>query len=104
MEVRLNESLFTNNRYSVRYGEGKEALFTIVDEEFPGLNTLGRVNRITILVRTVASDGTASDASLRTSVIGIGDGVVGVQSSVPSLRGKVLSRDNMSDTTVILYE
>jgi hypothetical protein len=103
MELILSADMFVNNRYSIHYGN-REALFTIVDEEFFGLNNLARINRITVLVREFADSGAEKDAVLCTAVIGLGDGIVGVKSDVPELRGKLLTHENMSECVVILYE
>lgn len=103
MELVLNESMFTGNKCTVIY-EGGEALFTIVDEEFMGNNRLGRINQITILTRKTAEDGQTVFTHFGSSVIGLGDGVVGVRSEEPTLRGKLLNRDNMSQCVVELYE
>jgi hypothetical protein len=104
MEIQLDESLFVNNVYSIRYGEDKEAMFTIVDEEFPGNGRIGKIDGITVLTRTYDAQGRVSPATLRFGVIGIGDGVVGVTSSNAALRGTLLKRSNMTEVTVILYE
>jgi hypothetical protein len=103
MEIILHESLFTNNKYSIAYGN-REALFTIVDEEFSGNNHLGRINRITVLVREFNTQVKETGAALCTTVIGIGDGIVGVRSDIPELRGKLLTHENMADCIVELYE
>jgi hypothetical protein len=104
MELILTEDLFTNNRYSVSYGAGRQALFTIVDEQFEGNNGIGRINRINVLVRQLDTSGNASGGVFCTTVIGMGDGIVGVKTELPELRGKLLNRDNMSDCVVELYE
>jgi hypothetical protein len=103
MEIILSKDMFVNDRYSVQYGS-REALFTIIDEEFAGLNNLARVNRITVLVREFDSSGTEKGAVLCTTVIGLGDGIVGVKSEIPALRGKLLTQDNMEQCVVELYE
>jgi hypothetical protein len=103
MEIILTEDMFVNNKYAVSYGN-REALFTIIDEEFSGNNHLGRINRITILVRLRDTTGKETGAQLCTTVIGLGDGVVGVRSDVPELRGKLLTHENMSRCVVELYE
>jgi len=99
MELVLRNADFVNDKLLVRYGSNKEALFTIVNETFPGNNNLGRVNRITCLVRD-----NAGDASLCTTIVGMGDGIVGVRSSLPELRGKPMTQDNMENCVVELYE
>ena len=104
MELVLNEKNFVNGKYSVKFAGNREALFTIVDEEFPGNNTMGRVNKIVILVRELDEAGNALAGALQTSIIGLGNQVVGVMSALPELRGKTLSRDNMARCTIILYE
>lgn len=103
MEITLTPELFTNNKYALSYGS-REALFTIIDEEFKGDNRLGRINRITILVREFSGEGKETGASFCTTVIGLGDGVVGITSNNAELRGKLLNKDNMGECTVILYE
>jgi hypothetical protein len=104
MKLVLKQDMFVNGKYSVSYGTNREALFTIVDEEFPGDGHLGRINRITVLVREFDGQGNAAGASLQGSIIGMGNGIVGVKTDVPELRGQVLSKDNMEACTVILYE
>ena len=99
MKLVLKPELFTNNKYYCRYGK-REAQFTIVDEEFAGNGKLGRINRIVVLVR----DSNTSEARLCTTVIGLGDGYVGVQSEVPELKGQLLNKDNMSDCVIHLFE
>jgi len=103
MEIVLKEEDFVNNEYSVVYGNRK-AVFTIIDEEFAGLNRLGRINRINVLVYEYDDDGNVSASSLCTSIIGIGDGIVGVKTDVPELRGKLMTHENMTQCVVELYE
>jgi hypothetical protein len=103
MEVQLTPDLFVNNKYAVVYGS-REALFTIIDEEFAGHNRLGRINRITTLVRKRDQAGKEEWARFCTTVIGISDGTVGVMSGQPELRGKLLNKDNMEQCVVVLYE
>ena len=103
MEVRLNQDMFVNNKYLLSYGN-REAMFTIVDETYAGNNNIGRVNRITILVRKFAPDRTEEGARLCTTIIGLGDGTVGVASDNAELRGKPMTKDNMEECVVYLYE
>jgi hypothetical protein len=103
MEVILKPELFTGGQYEVSYGR-RTALFTVVDEEFSGHNTLARINHIIILVTERDEAGRILSRSMGTSVIGIGNGVVGVKAHDPALRGKVLSKDNMEGCVVELYE
>jgi hypothetical protein len=103
MELILHPDMFVNNRYAVVYGN-REALFTIIDEEFAGNNRFGRINRMTVLVRKFDTDGTEAGAALCTTVIGLGDGIVGVRSEDPSLRGKLLTHENMEQCVITLYE
>jgi hypothetical protein len=103
MEIVLTPEMFVNNRYTVTYGN-REAVFTIIDEEFSGNNRLGRINRITVLVRERDVSGKETGAQFCTTVIGLGDGLVGVRSNMPELRGKLLTHENMSYCVVELYE
>jgi hypothetical protein len=104
MEIILQESMFENNRCYVSYGTDKQAVFTIIDEEFQGNNRLGRINRMTCFVHTVSPDGSVSPGVLGSLVIGLGDGIVGVRSGNPELRGKLMTHDNMNQCVVELYE
>jgi hypothetical protein len=92
-----------NNKFAFSYGN-REALFTIVDEEFSGHNRLGRINRITILVKKFSPTGKETGTELCTTVIGLGDGVAGIKSDNPLLRSKLLNKDNMEQCVVELYE
>jgi hypothetical protein len=103
MEIVLTEDMFVNNRYTVAYGN-REALLTIIDEEFFGNNRLGRINRIIILVREFGAGGKESGAVLCTTVIGLSDGIIGVRSDDPALKGKLLTHENMGQCVVELYE
>jgi hypothetical protein len=95
--------MFVNNQYAIAYGN-REALFTIIDEEFAGNNRLGRINRIIILVREFDTTRKETGAVLCTTIIGLGDGVVGVESNDPALRGNVLTHENMEQCVLVLYE
>jgi hypothetical protein len=95
--------MFENNRCLVAYGN-REALFTIIDEEFSGNNRLGRINRIMVLVREFDTAGKETDAAFCTTVIGLADGVVGVRSDNAALKGKLLTHENMEQCVVTLYE
>jgi hypothetical protein len=103
MEVILKPELFTGGLYTVSYGR-KTALFTIVDEEFAGLNTLGRINQITVLVTEKDGTGKTVPGAMGAAVIGVGNGAFGARSADASLRGKVLNKDNMEQCVVELYE
>ncbi len=106
MRLVLDIENFENNKYAVSYGTNKQALFTIVDEEYPGDNMLGRVNKITVLCRTIDEAGGADESALLSGlVIGIGNGICGAWSNIgPELNGKVLNKDNMKYCTVVLQE
>ena len=100
MILTLKESDFVNNKFTITFAGNREAMFTIVDEAFPGNNTIGSVNKIVILVRNI--DGT--DGTLQSAVIGIGNQIIGVRSGNVELRGKVMNKDNMGECEVLLYE
>jgi hypothetical protein len=103
MDVVLTNDMFENNRCVIAYGN-REALFTIIDEEFFGNNHLGRINRVTVLVREFDTTGEETGAILCTTVIGLADGIVGVRSDIAALKGKLLTHDNMEQCVVTLYE
>jgi hypothetical protein len=103
MELILREELFTDATYAISYGN-RQAVFTIIDEELPGNNRLGRINRINCTVREYDAAGVEIGAKIGMPVIGMGDMVVGVRSDNPALRGKLLNRENMDQCVVVLYE
>jgi hypothetical protein len=102
MEIVLYPEMFVNNRYTVTYGN-REALFTIIDEEFAGNNHLGRINRITVLVREFSTAGKETGAVFCTTVIVMADGIVGVRSDDSALKGKLFTHENMEQCVVTLY-
>jgi hypothetical protein len=104
MDIVLKNSDFVNSKLYVTYGVRQEAMFTIIDETFAGLNTLGNINRVTCMVRKLDANGGILRASMAAMVIGIGDGQVGITSADASLRGKLLTHDNMEQCVVTLYE
>jgi hypothetical protein len=103
MEIKLSLDMFTNDKYTLVYGN-REAVFTVIDEEFAGDNRLGRINRITVMVRKRDQTGQELWTQLCTTVIGLGDGIVGVRSDQKELWGKLLNKDNMEQCVVRLYE
>jgi hypothetical protein len=103
MELVLDESLFTDDEYTINYGN-RTATFIIIDEELAGNHRLGRINRINCVVREFNAEGVETGARIGMPVIGLGDMIVGVRSDEPSLRGKALTRENMGSCVVILYE
>jgi hypothetical protein len=103
MRVKLDEGLFSSHEYTVNYSN-KRATFIIVDEEFQGINNLGRVNRVNCVVRELDEEGGVTSSSIHPTVIGMSDGVVGVACEEPALRGELMTHENMGRCTVILYE
>ena len=102
-QIVLQEDMFTNNKFIYSHG-GNEILFTIVDEVFSGHNRLGRINRITILSRRSDASGQMIDEGFRPTVIGMGDGIIGIKSGAPELRGQLLTKDNMDRCIIEVYE
>lgn len=107
MELVLRYDQFVDNKLYVEYNTNRQAMFTIVDENF-GTKSHGDVvvNKITCMVRKNAADGvTVLWSRMLSLVIGIGmTGLVGVTTDKTELLGKELSKDNMEGCTVILYE
>jgi len=104
MDMILKNSNFVNNKLYVSYGTRQQAMFTIIDETFNGTYGLGRVNRLTCLVRKMDAGGQVISSVLAPMVIGLGDGVIGIKSNDATLRGKLLTHENMEACTVTLYE
>jgi hypothetical protein len=48
--------------------------------------------------------GQETNAQFCTTVIGLGDGVVGIRSDDPALRSKLLNKDNMGECVILLFE
>jgi hypothetical protein len=97
IQLILKPEDFKNNKFIHYYGD-RAAMFTIIDEEFKGHNRLGKINRITVLA------GKSGEAQFCTTVIGMGDGVIGIRTDNPELRGKLLNKDNMEQCVILLYE
>lgn len=104
MNVILLNKNFVNNKLSVGYGTRQQATFTIVDESFQGANNLGTINRITCLIQQFDATGAVVMSSIVSPVIGMGDGKIGVLTTEPALRGKVLTHNNMEQCVVNLVE
>ena len=99
MKLTLTDDMFTNNVYTVYYGD-REAVFTIVDEEFKGNNRLGRINRVLIAIHDLKTrEGWSGPA-----IIGMGDGRAGIYPIDPLLKGQVFNKDNMNRCVVDLVE
>lgn len=103
MKLVLTESMFTNNEYSVSYGN-KKATFTIVDIDLSNAQYTTLVYNITCVIRIYDDAGALSDEVLGTMIAGMADDYVGVTANVDSVKGKILTKDNMSSCTVELYE
>jgi len=103
VQLVLEENKFVNNKYMFSYGN-RDVLFTIIDEEFAGHNNLGRINRITILVRKHTLTEKEVKAQFCTTVIGIGDDAIGIKSDNGELRGQLLNKDNMGQCVIMLSE
>lgn len=104
MELVLDYDKFENDKLFVAYGGNKQAMFTVVSVSFEGENNIGTIEAVTCAISTTMPDGSMQIVSSVPLVIGIGDGKVGVRSSVVELRGKQLTKYNMGDCVVILYE
>ena len=106
MDVRLSDSLFQGGEAVVTYGN-KQATFIIVDESFEGNDVDNELNRINVVVRSYDEEGELISTAYASPVIGVGDMVVGViadDSYAAAINGKPLSKDNMTQCQVRLYE
>lgn len=100
----LSASMFENGSYTVEYGY-KKATFTIIDEDYTGSNGLFlAVNRMLCTVKTYDETGSLLDETFGSLVIGMGDENVAITTNEPSIRGKLLTKDNMEQCVVELYE
>jgi hypothetical protein len=104
MDIQLQRAQFVDGRFSQSYGENKKATFVVVNESFYGNNKLGVVDRVNIFVESFDETDAKISGSFSTSVIGIGDSVVGIMTEEPELLGKMLTWDNMEQCVIRLYE
>jgi hypothetical protein len=105
MTVNLTPGQFVNNKLTVNYGIRKRAIFTIINENFPGLNRLGTINLVTVLIQTFNTDGTIATQNVYTPIISVGNPDVQIVPSTDStLQGQRLSQDNMQGVLVTLVE
>ncbi len=106
IELRLRVDQFENGHFEYRYGD-KIAVFEIINEDFSARSEIGIINKILITVYNQDDSGTvlkAKNVQLQSSVIGLGNNVVGVRSDNAALRGKILSKDNIDQCVILLYE
>jgi len=104
MDIRLLQSDFVDDRFSIAYSANKRATFINVQESFQGNNDLGVVDRINIMVEAFDTDGVKTGGSFSTSIIGVGDSLVGVLSDDVNILGTTLTWDNMEQCVIRLYE
>lgn len=105
MNITLDPAQFVNNKLTVNYGIRKKAIFTIIDEDFPGLTTIGTINVVTALIQQLATDGSIKTQNIYTPIISIGNlEIQVVPISDRTIMGQRLSKDNMQACTVTLVE
>jgi len=105
MVITLTSDLFTNGEYSTIFSNGhKQAHFRIVHDDFSSGGRTITLNKVLIIIVTYGANGEEISRVIGSSIIGVGDTVVGVKSDYTELLGKELNEDNMSKCTVILYE
>lgn len=105
-KLRLTTDDFVDDVYTKIYGTAKnrEVMLSIVDESYQGNDIIGAINKINILTRTINTDGSYSNAQLCSSIVGIGNGTVGVIPDNSEDKGDILSKDNIANCTIVLYE
>lgn len=103
MTLVLTKSLFTNNEYVVAYAD-RQATFTIVDETILGSAGSKVINALVCTVRFFQPDGAVDHDTIGSLVIGLGDSVVGVTTTLKELRGSPMTQDTMDKCVVELYE
>jgi len=104
MDIQLKKSSFVDGRFSQSFGANKTATFIVVNESFYGNNKLGVVDRVNVFIESFDEEGEKINGSFSTSVIGIGDSLVGILSENTELLGKIMTYDNMEQCVVRLYE
>ena len=103
MKIRLLIDNFTNNEYAVAYAD-KRATFTILDEEYSAPVGTADIKRMICTIQTFAEDGSIESTNFASLVVGLGDKYVGITTENAALRGKLMTKDTMSQCLVELYE
>lgn len=103
MTLVLDESLFVANVYVQEYGRRK-ATFTIVDESLLSAGVIANIKRIICTVRQYDVDGAVLWDKFGSLVIGLGNDLVSVTTEDPTILGLKMTKDNMADCMVELYE
>jgi hypothetical protein len=103
MTIVLTESLFVNDEYSISFGL-KTAKFSIVDEDYASGAFMASVNRMICVIQTFDTTGAKTDEVFGSLVVGLGDENMNVTSAIAANVGKLLTRENMADCLVELYE
>lgn len=103
MKIRLAIENFTNNEYSVTYSD-KRATFTILDEEYSAPIGTADIKRIICTIQTIAGDGSIAGTAFASLVVGLGDAYIGITTDNAALRGKLMTKETMSQCMVELYE
>jgi hypothetical protein len=104
MELTPTLDKFIGNKLVVYYGNNKRATFTILDEQFSGMNMVGIIDKITVFVEQLDTQGAVVSSNIYSPIIGIGNNEVQVTTSDSSQRGKQLTKNNMATTVVNLVE
>lgn len=104
MQITPTPDMFTGNKLVIYYGNNKRATLTILNEQFPGMNMVGIINKITVFVEQLNTQGTVLSSKIYSPIIGIGNTDVQVTTTDSTQRGKQLTQDNMTTTVVNLVE
>jgi hypothetical protein len=104
MILSLNTGMFTNGKYVVSYGTNQRATFTIINEQIPGMNTIGTINIVSVYLQKFDSNGKLLADLYKTPIIGLGDGVLNITTSDATQNGLKLSKDNLASCSITLVE
>lgn len=104
MQITPTLDMFTGNKLVVHYGNNKRATLTILNEEFSGMNMVSTIDRITVFVEQLDTQGNVLSSKIYSPIIGVGNGDVQVTTSDAAQRGKQLKQSNMTTTVVNLVE
>ena len=104
MKIRLLIDNFTNNEYTVDYAD-KRATFTILDEEYSAAVGTADIKRMICTIQTFAEDGSIASTNFASLVVAFSnDEYIGITTENAALRGKLMTKDTMSQCLVELYE
>lgn len=107
MDMQIKQTDFIDGRYTTEISDNRTVTFVVVDEVFLASSSTGAKvdeQRVNVHVDKYDDSGNKIDGSYGTSIIGIGNQVIGILSDETSLLGKLLTYDNIESCTIRIYD